>query len=145
MGRLEERYNELANGLGNLVGRVAAMANKYFDGVLDACHSGLDPESNASLNATIESRDFKRYLELVQEYINNANRKIQEEEPFKTAKTNINACKKTLSELAAMIREIATFLAPVMPSVSAEILARYTGEKIIHGSPLFPKHEEEQK
>ncbi|NBS69931.1 methionine--tRNA ligase [bacterium] len=146
--RLEERYNELANGLGNLVGRVAAMANKYFDGVLDevsspreknhADYSGLFD----GIDIAIGSRDFKRYLELVQEYISVANVKIQREEPFKVFKTDPQMCKYILSELAAMIREIAHLLAPVMPGVSAEILARYTGEKIIHGEPLFPKRDE---
>lgn len=140
--KLEERYNELANGLGNLIGRVAAMANKYFDGVLDAVPLLPDSLEAHYLDRAMESRDFKRYLETIQEYIALANAKIQKEEPFKTAKTDLKACKKTLSELAVMIREIATSLAPIMPSISAEILARYTGEKIIHGAPLFPKKEE---
>lgn len=145
--KLEERYNELANGLGNLVGRVAAMANKYFDGVLDVIESPrqqnhLDFSTlQDGLDVAIKSRDFKRYLELVQEYISVANVKIQREEPFKVFKENPIACRQILSELAAMIREIATSLAPIMPTVSAEILARYTGEKIIHGAPLFPKKE----
>lgn len=138
--KLEERYNELANGLGNLVGRVAAMANKYFEGSLDAM-AFASPDADAR-DAAMSARDFKRYLELVQKDIDEANAKIQREEPFKTAKTDLAACKKTLSELSAMIRDIATALSPVMPSVSAEILSRYTGEKIIHGAPLFPKKEE---
>lgn len=147
--RLEERYNELANGLGNLVGRVAAMANKYFDGVLDNVVSPrqqnhLDfPTLQDGLDVAMASRDFKRYLELVQEYISVANVKIQREEPFKVFKENPTTCKQILSELAAMIREIAAALSPIMPTVSAEIFTRYTGEKIIHGAPLFPKKEEE--
>lgn len=143
--RLEERYNDLANSLGNLVGRVAAMGVKYFDGVLDVVdvrHAGLDPASNDLLQEAVESRDFKKYLEAVQGIIAAANAKIQIEEPFKSAKTNPDACRKTLSELAAMIRFIAEALSPIMPNVSKEILARYTGEKVIHGAPLFPKKEE---
>lgn len=143
--KLEERYNELANGLGNLVGRVAAMANKYIDGVLDVVdvrHSGLDPESIDALHLAIESRDFKRYLEIVQGMVDGANKKINDEEPFRTAKTDLAACKKTLSEVAAMIRMIAAAYAPIMPTMSAEILARYSADKVVHGAPLFPKREE---
>ncbi len=143
--RLEERYNELANGLGNLVGRVAAMANKYFDGVLDVVdvhYAGFDAAFADVLHAALTSRDFKRYLEIVQDLVGVANKKINDEEPFRTAKTDLLACKKTLSEVAAMIRAIAEAYAPVMPSMSAEILARYNGEKIIHGEPLFPKRDE---
>lgn len=141
--RLEERYNDLANSLGNIVGRVAAMGVKYFDGVLDKVERfDADTIYRDELSEAMESRDFKKYLEAVQGVIAAANAKIQIEEPFKTAKTDPEACKKTLSELAAMIRFIAESLAPVMPSISKEILARYTGEKVIHGAPLFPKREE---
>ncbi len=146
--RLEERYNKLADGLGNLIGRVAAMANKYFDGVLDVIPSPReqnhfdDPALQDKLDSTIENRDFKTHLELIEEYISVANVEIQREEPFKVFKNNPEACKQILSELAAMIREIANLLAPVMPNISKEILARYTGEKVIHGAPLFPKKEE---
>lgn len=140
--RLEERYNDLANSLGNLVGRVAAMGVKYFDGVLDRVERfDADTLYRDELREAMESRDFKKYLEATQGVIAAANAKIQIEEPFKSAKTDPDACKKTLSELAAMIRFIAESLAPVMPNISKEILARYTGEKVIHGTPLFPKRE----
>lgn len=140
--RLEERYNDLANSLGNLVGRVAAMGVKYFDGALDSVERfDADTIYRDELSEAMESRDFKKYLEAVQGVIAAANAKIQIEEPFKSAKTDPDACKKTLSELAAMIRFIAESLSPIMPNISKEILARYTGEKVIHGAPLFPKRE----
>ncbi len=142
--RLEERYNELANGLGNLVGRVAAMANKYFDGHVDV-QTGRRPVSldhDTQLHTEIENRDFKRYLEIVQQAIDEANKKIDDEAPFRTAKTDPVACKKTLSELAVMIRWIGYALMPVMPTVGEEIVRRYSGEKLEYGAPLFPKREE---
>ncbi len=141
--RLEERYNDLANSLGNLVGRVAAMGVKYFDGVLDSVERfEADTIYREELSEAMESRDFKKYLEATQGVIAAANAKIQIEEPFKLAKSEPEACKKSLSELAAMIRFIAESLSPIMPNISKEILARYTGEKVIHGAPLFPKREE---
>jgi methionyl-tRNA synthetase len=139
--RMEERYNELANNLGNLAGRVAAMANKYFDGAVGEVafdHTALDK----SLDASLAEYNFKQYIEHVWTVIDSANHKIDVEAPFRLVKTDPEGAKKSLAELAAMIRWVATALAPVIPKTSEEILKRYNTEKLIHGEPLFPKREE---
>lgn len=150
---LDEGYDRLANGLGNLVGRVAAMAGKYFEGKVDK-FNWIDFVGNSEvgagstglreivdrLPAEIEGYDFKSYIESIWEVIDAANLKIQVEEPFKTAKTDPLACKKTLSELAAIILVIAEALMPIMPNIAGEIKKRYNGEVLIHGEPLFPKN-----
>jgi methionyl-tRNA synthetase len=139
MSRLDERYDELADGLGNLVGRVAAMAEKYFGGELD--HALVESTAiwKSHCAEAIEKRDFKKYLEVTQDAVAFANKKINDEAPFKTAKTDLAACKKTLSETAEIIRVAAELLLPIMPSISTEILNRYNGERVIVGTPLFPK------
>lgn len=139
--RMEERYAELANGLGNLMGRVAAMADKYFDGQVDQVlfeRSELDVE----LDAALIRYDFKAYIDCIWTVVTAANEKIQVEEPFKLAKVDPAAAKKSLSELAAMIRFIGQALLPVIPNAAEEILRRYTGEKLIHGEPLFPRRDQ---
>jgi methionyl-tRNA synthetase len=138
--RMEERYNELANNLGNLAGRVAAMANKYFDGMVGEVpfgHTDLD----ASLDASMREYNFKQYIEHVWTVVDSANHKIDVEAPFRLVKTDPDGAKKSLAELASMIRWIATSLAPIIPGTSAEILKRYTSERLIHGEPLFPKRD----
>lgn len=140
--KLEERYAELANGLGNLVSRVSAMSHKYFEGALDMVDYNGDEVRVASL---IEKYDFKSYIEAVWEVVDAANLKIDQEAPFKTAKTDPAAAKKTLSETAAMIRWVARALAPVIPSASAEIIRRYADTTIVHGDPLFPRRDGEVK
>lgn len=139
--RMEERYAELANGLGNLMGRVAAMANKYFDGQVD--NLPYEPqELYVQLDEALKVYDFKGYIDAVWNVVTEANEKIQREEPFKLAKTNPEAAKKSLSELAGMIRFIGQALTPVIPTTAEEILRRYTGEKLIHGEPLFPRRDQ---
>jgi methionyl-tRNA synthetase len=138
--RMEGRYSELANDLGNLMGRVAAMSNKYFEGKVDEVvfdHAALDKR----LQAALEIYNFKEYLDIVWEIVIEANGKIQREEPFKVAKTDPAAAKQSLSELAAMIRWIGTALLPVIPQAAQEILNRYTGSVLIHGEPLFPRRD----
>lgn len=139
--KLEERYADLANGLGNLVSRVSAMAQKYFEGALDMVDYAGD---DARLHDLMNTYDFKAYIEAVWSVIDAANLKIDQEAPFKTAKTDLPAAKKTLSETAAMIRWVATKLAPVIPDASAEILRRYADATIIHGDPLFPRRDQKE-
>lgn len=140
--RMEERYAELANGLGNLMGRVAAMANKYFDGQVDNIPY-IPQELYAQLDEALKVYDFKAYIDGVWTVVTAANEKIQVEEPFKLAKTDPDAAKKSLSELAGMIRFIGQALSPVIPATAEEILKRYTGDKLIHGEPLFPRRDQE--
>jgi len=138
--RLEERFAELANGLGNLVGRVAAMAVKSFEGAVgDAPFEHVDLD--ALLEESMREYNFKQYIEHVWTVVDSANHKIDVEAPFRLVKTDPAGAKKSLAELASMIRWIATSLAPIIPATSEEILKRYTGERLIHGEPLFPKRE----
>ena len=139
--RMEERYNELANGLGNLVGRTAAMANKYFAGAVGSAEFDHMPHS-IELGAALDAYDFRRYVDEVWKVVDAANHKIDVEAPFKKVKTDEAAAKKTLAETAAMIRWIAQALGPVIPTAAAEITRRYAVEKLEHGEPLFPKREE---
>lgn len=145
--RMEERYAELANQLGNLVSRVAAMSNKYFGGALDEV--GPDPASKDALleldrtnrlNDAMEAFDFKRYIDVIWETVAHANERIDKEAPFKLVKTDEAAAKRVLSELARDIRFIAHGLAPILPQTSEEILRRY-GKVVEVGEPLFPRRD----
>lgn len=141
--RMEERYAELANDLGNLMGRVAAMSNKYFDGEVD--QATFDHMSySVRMGEALERYDFRSYIDTVWEVVMAANVKIQTEEPFKLVKTDPVAAKRSLSELAAMIRWIGQALQPVIPAAAEEILKRYTGPKLVHGEPLFPRRDQQE-
>lgn len=138
--RLDERYAELANSLGNLVGRVAAMANKYVpEGLPDAAFD--IEELNKRTREAVQTYDFKAYLEIVWSVVSAANEKVDKEAPFRTVKTDPVKAKQTLAELAMMIRWIARALAPVMPGIAMEISHRYETGMLLVGEPLFPKKE----
>jgi len=139
--RMEERYAELANQLGNLVSRVAAMSNKYFDGALD--QSEVDfTETFRDMDAAMEDYDFKKYLDIVFEVVAQANDITDKKAPFKLVKTDPDAAKAVLSQLAAMIRFIGNALLPIMPSTAEEILKRYEGDTITVGEGLFPRRDQ---
>jgi len=137
---MELRYAELANQLGNLVSRVAAMSEKYFDGQLDKVARDWS-EKNQVLNSEIENYDFKKYIDAIFEVVSEANEMIDKQAPFKLVKTDERAAKEVLSDIAEMIRWISQALLPIIPESAGEILKRYSGDKILTGNPLFPRRD----
>ncbi|MDP2631424.1 MAG: methionine--tRNA ligase [Candidatus Uhrbacteria bacterium] len=138
--RMEERYAELANQLGNLVGRIATMSNKYFEGELDRPEMEFS-ETYHKLDAAMSDYDYKKYIDTVFEIVANANEMTDKEAPFKLVKIDPDKAKRVLSQLAQMIRVIANALLPIMPDASTEILRRYEGDKILIGDALFPRRD----
>ncbi|MFA6130753.1 MAG: methionine--tRNA ligase [Patescibacteria group bacterium] len=136
--RLEERYAELANQLGNLVSRVAAMSEKFFGGTLDAFPVDWSAK-DAELEMAINRYDFKNYLDRVFEVVAEANDMVDKKAPFKLVKEDEAAAKAVLSQLAEMIRWVGKALAPALPQTSEEILRRYGADKILVSDPMFPR------
>ena len=137
--RMEKRYEELANQLGNLVSRVAAMSESYFNGELEVI-SKERKELDQRLKESMNRYDFKTYLDAVFELVGEANEYIEKKAPFRLVKEDKEAAKGVLSELAEMIRFIAQALLPMMPQTAEEILRRYNGV-IQKGEPLFPRRD----
>lgn len=138
--RMEERYAELANQLGNLVSRVAAMSIKYFEGSLDDVSIDWS-EHEKRLEKAIHQYDFKAYLDVVFEVVGDANEMIDKKAPFKLVKEDEQAAKQVLSELAEQVKFIGHALVPVISQTGEEILRRY-GKIIEKGDALFPRRDQ---
>jgi methionyl-tRNA synthetase len=133
--RMEERYAELANRLGNLVGRVATMVQKYFGGdVGESVFEGKDIE----LENAVSQYDFRKYFEIVFAQVDKANELIDKEAPFKLVKEDKEACRLVLAQASEMIRWIGKALASAMPATSEEMLRRF-GDVVVEGGALFPR------
>ncbi|MBI4714182.1 methionine--tRNA ligase [Candidatus Uhrbacteria bacterium] len=137
--RMEERYGELANQLGNLVGRIATMSVKYFNGQLDDTNKDWSNKV-AVLETHMKNYDLRSYIDEVFTVVSSANELTDKKAPFKLVKEDSVAAKAVLSELADMIRFIARSLLPIIPHSAEEILRRY--DKVIEvGEPLFPRRD----
>ena len=127
--RFAEVYNsDLADNLGNLYSRVLTMVAKYFDGKLEGSAAivptdwlaGLDLGALvAELGGLVESFEYNVALQkLWLGVINAANRYIEVTAPFKLARTDLNACKTVLVNLAEAIRVVAILTKPFLPKTS---------------------------
>ncbi len=183
--RLMDRYqNDLGNTLGNLVQRTVAMSRKYFDGKVpslevSSARSELGSWGGASALESLKDQIGIHYgnsgLDKVLESLWHplastsnliaANKYIEETQPFKLAKTDLEATGRVLYALLESIRWYAWFLTPVMPETAKKMFAALgldpeaeyakgweaalvwggllPGTVLPEPSPLFPRIEKE--
>ncbi len=168
--RFDERYNaDLANNLGNLVSRVAAMAEKYRDARLaPAAAPGRLAESArtavADYRAAMDVFALEGGAAAAFGLIDAANEYIAATEPWALARDAGRAreLSQVLFDLAEAVRIAAVLLLPIMPRSAAEILRRVgetktgirlsdaewrnEGERLIaKGDSLWPRSETPQR
>jgi methionyl-tRNA synthetase len=128
--RFADVYNSaLANNLGNLYSRILTMCVKYFEGRLGsservdltAWRRGLDfPDFVAGLRVAMSAFDYSTVLQRIWlEVVDRANRYTQETQPFKLAKTDPEACRHVLLNLAEWLRVAAILIKPFLPRTAA--------------------------
>lgn len=128
----EETYqSDLANGLGNLVARVAAMAVGFeFEAVKD------DLKIEKGVAKLIETYEFDKALGLIWEKIKKCDALVNEREVWKLEGEEKQ---DVLTTLINEIRQIGTDLQPFLPQTAKIVLERFKGPEIIKGESLFPR------
>ena len=161
-------YNtDLANTLGNLVNRTAAMINKYFGGIVpdkgeatefDADLAKTSEEAAKKVEELMESFKTADSLEQIMLIAQRANKYIDETMPWALAKdeTKRETLKTVMYNLAEAIRFCAALLGAFMPETSEKIKAQLAfsdislesikkfgalsgGAKIPEATPLFAR------
>lgn len=141
--RFEEVYNsDLANGLGNLVSRVAKLCeNGNFKQSSPANHKHSFTYGEDYKKALGEYR-FNDALSLTWDKLTRLDKYINEEKPWELLKEprsknkDLNAI---LSHCVDQIQEIAVLLEPFMPETSEKIKKQFEGKQIKSEAPLFPR------
>ncbi|MEK7530755.1 MAG: methionine--tRNA ligase [Patescibacteria group bacterium] len=115
----KDAYNgSLANGLGNLVARIMKLAEDNLTAPIMRPEPAVFPQE---LTETIEAFECNRAMDYIWTRIQQLDARITGEEPFKLVKTDLEAGKKLISELAVELYWIARFLNPFMPATSERI------------------------
>ena len=142
--KLVEVYNsDLANGLGNLISRVAKL-----------CETARFKQSPAEKNKHVIA-DFEEYQKLLSEYrfnealnliwakITKLDQYINQEKPWELLKDPQGNLKRSITAILQHavdeIEEIAVLLEPFLPETSAKIKAQFTTAEIRSGTSLFPR------
>jgi methionyl-tRNA synthetase len=130
--RFEEVYNaDLANGLGNLVARVARLCEKNDIKNIEPTVTYFDP----TIEDHLKSFHFNEAIGLIWAKIGQADRKINETKPWELETAEV---KPILEDLVNKIQEIAFNLQPFLPETAEKILDQFSGE-IKSAEPLFPR------
>ncbi|MBR3138956.1 methionine--tRNA ligase [Candidatus Saccharibacteria bacterium] len=135
--KYDEAYNnELANDLGNLVQRLATLAQKN--------NLVLEKRANIGFSAEyqkyMESFEFSRAFDYVWDKIQNLNKRIDDEKPWMLAKNNetekLNVC---LNDLINDLLEANYELSVFLPNAADKIFEVFGDSIKPPETPLFPK------
>jgi methionyl-tRNA synthetase len=135
--RFKEAYNaNLANGLGNLASRILTLSEKYLESCPEIPESSIPEEFFLQL----EKFDIKSACDLVWDRVNKLDKRIQETEPFKVVKVDLEKGKELISEMVLELYTIARMLNPIMPGTNEKLKALIKANKKPE-NPLFLRKE----
>lgn len=132
--KFEEVYNgELANGLGNLVSRVAKLCEKVgLTGFSEYVPTKYDVIDNNLTNYQFDAAIFNLWSEI--KLIDGV---ISKDEPWKIS--DKKELEEKLKLYVSNILDIAYNLRPFLPETAEKIEKQFAGPKITTSGPLFPR------
>ncbi|MFH0863583.1 MAG: methionine--tRNA ligase [Candidatus Gottesmanbacteria bacterium] len=129
--RFKELYNaDLANGLGNLVARVAKLASK------GVTFQGYEFNNYKIYTKALAEFRFNDALVFIWGKVTLANKAIDETQPWNLQGEKLE---KFLYKIIVDILEIAFLLKPFLPQTADKIFNQFSKAKVIIEKPLFPR------
>ena len=133
--KLENRYNaDLANGLGNLVARVAKLCSQSQ---FDYPPVTTQPAFDSQIGQYLSEYRFDEALKYIwEQQIKSADQYISEQKPWEIKGKKLQVI---LNDLVNRIRKIAFNLQPFLPGTADKIQQQFQGPKIGVQPSLFPR------
>jgi methionyl-tRNA synthetase len=131
--RFKEVYNaDLANGLGNLVARVAKLCEKA-DFEFKNSNKLIDW---SKLGQFLNEYRLNEALKFIWDKISEADHYLDKNKPWLLTGNKLN---EVLIDLVSKVKEISILLQPFLPKTAEKILKQFQGPKIKAGTSLFPR------
>lgn len=131
----KDAYNaNLANGLGNLASRILTLSEKY----LDKAPSIPEQSDFTEYFKFYDSFEINKAMDYVWNEVSSLDRFIQETEPFRVVKSDVEKGKELISEMVLRLYRIARMLNPVMPETNVT-LKKLIKENKKPEKPLFAR------
>lgn len=139
--KFKEVYNaDLANGLGNLIARVAKLCeNSSYTEMGNKQRVSLHLMDVTPYTEALENCKFNEALTFVWAKITKLDQYINEEKPWELAKQQNARLKSVLAHAVDQIQEIAVLLEPFLPQTAQKIAEQFKGPSIQSQSSLFPR------
>ncbi len=149
--KFKESYNaDLANGLGNLVARVAKLCETSgYTHMGTKTHESFHLIEIEQYSQALEEFRFNDALSFVWSKIGELDKYINEEKPWELLKTNDSPrlrsgeagqrLKAILAHVVDQIQEIAVLLEPFLPETAEKIEKQFRGPQIKTQESLFPR------
>jgi methionyl-tRNA synthetase len=128
--------SELANNLGNLLNRTTNLVEKFFTGTpppLSENHAATVELKQAALKVAdlvrneILAMSPNKAVGHVVDLLNLANKYLEEQAPWKTAKTDLATAGESLRTALEVLRIAGILLRPVMPEKMDQLIAQVGG------------------
>ncbi|MDH5162678.1 methionine--tRNA ligase [Heyndrickxia oleronia] len=121
--------SELLGTYGNFVHRSLKFIEKYYksvvpDGNIDPYFDSKIANLYKSVGNQIEGAHFKRSLEIIFDFIREANKYFDQEQPWKQIQEDKEACNNTLANCVFIIANLAQLLEPFLPFSSTELFKK---------------------
>lgn len=133
--RFDEKYNaDLANGLGNLVARVANLLEK------NAIRLDLSSETgdlNDEFGELMEELKLEEALRYIWDNFRALDSELAEKKPWE--EKDLERLTFVLVTVAQRILSLAILIEPFMPDTSKKIVAQFSAREIKKGESLFPR------
>jgi len=130
----------LANGLGNLISRVAKLCeNANYTKTKTVENQKHVSNFDEDYKKALDEYKFNDALGIIWGKIARLDKFINDEKPWELVKTGDKRLKSVLEHAVDQIQEIGQLLKPLLPETAEKILKQFEVSEIKSGAPLFPR------